>query len=192
MRRQAKKRTIMTVLWKQQELEDHIAKLNKQLDDAIKLFEVRFLLRPPVRPINLAVHQLQSAIATREDLMQISAGQRFLVERAEDTTRVQDVLLNRTVHIDENMTKVLQHIAVSTVTTDEDGTVRRILPHLPSSRRAHFDSVDGAQAQGFSVDQSDRRRRQHGVRRRRHRALRAARRKDKGDAHNQEVLWQGL
>lgn len=44
MKRQAKKRTIMTVLWKQQELEDHIAKLNKQLDDAFKLFEVG---RPP-------------------------------------------------------------------------------------------------------------------------------------------------
>ncbi|EIW61135.1 uncharacterized protein TRAVEDRAFT_43962 [Trametes versicolor FP-101664 SS1] len=102
MKRQAKKRTIMTVLWKQQELEDHIAKLNKQLDDAFKMFEV------------------QSAIATREDLMRISTGQRFLVERAEDTTRVQDMLLNRTVHIDENMTKVLQHIAVSMITTDED------------------------------------------------------------------------
>lgn len=40
MRRQAKKRTIMTVLWKQQELEDHIAKLNERLEDAFKLFEV--------------------------------------------------------------------------------------------------------------------------------------------------------
>lgn len=60
--------------------------------------------------------------------MRISTGQRFLVERAEDTTRVQDMLLNRTVHIDENMTKILQHIAVSMITTDEDaGTVRRIL-----------------------------------------------------------------
>lgn len=44
MKRQAKKRTIMTVLWKQQELEDHIAKLNKQLDDAFKMFEVGALL----------------------------------------------------------------------------------------------------------------------------------------------------